>query len=203
MLSQNRHTAVTMSQRLCLAASLGLLLASNGGSLRACPTDAAPSHVESTAVPTQIAQQAPGVTPTVATASPAPQVPHINDLLALTNLERQRQGLSPLKLSTNLNQAAQRHAEDLSRNRIFSHTGSDGSQMSDRVRAAGYRFSYVGENIAAGNSTPGLTIQQWMNSPGHRSNILKGEFTEVGFGYVSDPSSPYRHYWVQVFGRPQ
>jgi uncharacterized protein YkwD len=192
-----------MSQRFCLAASLGLVIASNGGALQACPTDVAHSRVANTSAPTQIAQQAPGVAPTVATASPAPQASHINDLLALTNSERQRQGLAPLRLSTSLNQAAQRHAEDLGRNRIFSHTGSDGSQMIDRARAAGYLYSFLGENIAAGNATPALTIQQWMNSPGHRSNILKGEFSEVGFGYVSDPSSPYRYYWVQVFGRPQ
>ncbi|NEQ80211.1 MAG: CAP domain-containing protein [Moorea sp. SIO2I5] len=75
--------------------------------------------------------------------------------------------------------------------------------MSDRAKAAGYLYSYVGENIAAGNPTPAQTIRQWMGSTGHRRNILKPQYQEIGFGYVSDPSSPYRHYWVQVFGSPR
>ncbi|MDY6782848.1 MAG: CAP domain-containing protein [Cyanobacteriota bacterium] len=127
--------------------------------------------------------------------------PYDTQLLQLTNAERQKAGLPPLRYSPQLGQAAQRHAEDMVRNDFFSHTGSNGSSVSDRVRAAGYSYSYVGENISAGSSTPAETIQRWMNSAGHRRNILKSEYTEIGFGYVSAPSSPYGHYWVQVFGR--
>jgi uncharacterized protein YkwD len=122
------------------------------------------------------------------------------ELLELTNAERRKAGLPPLRYSAQLGQAAQRHAEDMARNNFFSHTGSNGSQVSDRVREAGYSYSYVGENISAGNATPAATLQNWMKSPGHRSNILKPEYTEIGFGYVSAPSSRYGHYWVQVFG---
>jgi uncharacterized protein YkwD len=60
----------------------------------------------------------------------------------------------------------------------------------------------LGENIAAGRPTAAATFQGWMNSPGHRANILNPHFTEVGFGYASSAKSEYRHYWVQVFGRP-
>lgn len=125
------------------------------------------------------------------------------ELLRLTNVERQRAGLRPLRLSPQLAQAAQRHAEDMVRNRFFSHTGSNGSSISDRVRSAGYRFSSTGENIAAGAATPEATIRQWMQSPGHRRNILNPSYTEIGFGYVNAPGDRYRHYWVQVFGTPQ
>lgn len=125
------------------------------------------------------------------------------DLLALTNNERAQAGLPPLRYSPALGQAAQLHAEDMVDNNFFSHTGSDGSSVGSRARANGYAYSYVGENIAAGSPNPAGALEQWMNSPGHRGNILKPEYTEIGFGYVSDPSSPYGHYWVQVFGNAQ
>lgn len=124
------------------------------------------------------------------------------ELLQLTNEERRKVGLSTLQLSPQLQQAAQGHAEDMARNSFFSHTGANGSTLATRVRAAEYLYSFVGENIAAGRATPAQTIQQWMNSPGHRENMLNRNFTQVGFGYVSAPSTPYRYYWVQVFGTP-
>jgi hypothetical protein len=77
----------------------------------------------------------------------------------------------------------------------------NGSTPATRVTAAGYQYNYVGENIAAGNATPAETIAQWMNSEGHRANILNVNYTEIGFGHTYQASSEYRHYWVQVFGR--
>ena len=126
-----------------------------------------------------------------------------NELLKLTNLERQKVGLPPLKLSSQLTRAAQSHAGDMARNNYFSHTGLNGSSMVDRAKGTGYKYSALGENIAAGKATPEGTIRQWMNSSGHRDNILNPRFTEIGFGYANAPNSPYRHYWVQVFGKPQ
>lgn len=83
----------------------------------------------------------------------------------------------------------------------------DHRQMVERVRAEGYQYSLVGENISAGNSTPEDAVRRWMNSPGHRDNILKPEFRDLGVGYYfldPDPGSvTYRHYWTQVFGTPQ
>lgn len=123
------------------------------------------------------------------------------ELLRLTNLERQKAGVAALSLSNQLNQAAQNHADDMAKNNYFSHTGLNGSTMSDRVNATGYTYSSLGENIAAGRSTPADTIKQWMNSQGHRENILNSNYTEIGFGYSHLDSSKYRHYWVQVFGK--
>jgi uncharacterized protein YkwD len=124
-------------------------------------------------------------------------------LLALTNEQRRRAGLPALRLSSQLGRAAQSHAGDMARNNIFSHTGSNGSSMVDRVKATGYSYSAIGENIAAGDASPEATIRQWMNSPGHRRNILNRNYTEIGFGYVSAPNTQYRHLWVQVFGSPR
>lgn len=197
------------------AVSLGLLTAI-APTVNACPD--MNRQASTRPVPTQTSQSVQvETTPTVrveTVSSPKPQAQtvlatnpttpsYLTELLELTNAERQRIGLAPLVLSTTLNSAAQRHAEDLVRSGIFSHTGSDGSQPSDRALDAGYPFRYVGENIAAGGSTASMTMQQWMNSAGHRDNILKAEYTEVGFGYVADPNTPYRHYWVQVLGSPR
>ena len=126
-----------------------------------------------------------------------------SELLKLTNLERKKVGLPPLKLSSQLTSAAQTNAADMARNNYFSHTGLNGSSMVDRAKETGYKYSALGENIAAGKATPEGTIRQWMNSSGHRANILNAKFTEIGFGYANAPNSPYRHYWVQVFGKPQ
>jgi uncharacterized protein YkwD len=136
------------------------------------------------------------------TSPPMTQSQFDAELLRLTNAERARAGLQPLQLSPQLKQAAQGHAEDMVRNNFFSHTGSNGSTLSSRVRATGYVFSFTGENIAAGRPTPAQTIAQWMASPGHRRNILNRNYTQIGFGYRSAPTSVYRHYWVQVFGTP-
>ena len=123
------------------------------------------------------------------------------ELLTLTNAKRQNAGLPALRLSSQLGQVAQNHAEDMAINNYFSHIGLNGSQLSERVEAIGYDFSYVGENISAGRTTPLDTIQGWMNSQGHRENILNPNYTEIGFGYAYSPSSEYGHYWVQVFAK--
>jgi len=123
------------------------------------------------------------------------------ELLQLTNTERQNAGLPALTLSSQLGQAAQNHAEDMATNNYFSHDGLNGSQPWDRAKAAGYNYSYVGENIYAGLSTATAVIKGWMNSQGHRENILNPNYTEIGFGYAYNQSSDYRHYWVQVFGK--
>lgn len=121
------------------------------------------------------------------------------ELLALVNAERQRAGVRPLTLNSRLTTAAQRHAEDMARTRQFSHTGSNGSSVGDRAAASGYRSSYVGENIGMGYVNAAAVMNGWMNSTGHRQNILNSNYTELGVGLIQDQGGPY---WVQVFGRP-
>jgi hypothetical protein len=137
------------------------------------------------------------------TISAAPQASSYDvELLRLTNFVRQKAGLPALRLSTRLGQVALNHARDMAANNYFSHTGLNGSQSWDRAKAAGYHYSYIAENISAGHATPRKTILSWMNSPGHRKNILNPNYTEIGFGYAYSNASKYKYYWVQVFGRP-
>lgn len=128
-------------------------------------------------------------------------------IVNLTNQERLRAGCAPLTVNVQLTQAAQGHSQDMALRDFFSHTGSNGSSPADRINATGYRWSRWGENIAAGYSTPAAAMNAWMNSSGHRANILNCNFTEIGVGYyylANDRGSVnYRHYWTQVFARPR
>ncbi len=128
----------------------------------------------------------------------------INRVIELTNLERSKVGLPPLGLNSQLAQAAQIHTQNMALQDFFSHTGLDGSSVGNRVAATGYQFSTAAENIAAGYSTPEQVVEGWMNSPGHRANILNPNLQEIGVGYVflanDVGNSNYNHYWTQVFG---
>jgi len=125
-------------------------------------------------------------------------------LLELTNQERTQRGLPPLKLAPELAAAALSHSQDMASHNFFSHTGSDGSTPSARVNRANYlNWMVVAENIAAGFDTPASVLQAWMNSPGHRANLLSTVVNEVGIAYVYDAADtfgPYYHYWTQDFG---
>jgi len=128
----------------------------------------------------------------------------INKVLELTNQFRAQNGLSALKLNTELNAAAQNHSQDMAVSDYFSHTGKNGSQPWDRAKAVGYEARSMGENIAAGYTTPEAVVQGWINSPGHRANLLNANYTELGVGYFlleNDTGSVnYGRYWTQVFG---
>jgi uncharacterized protein YkwD len=120
----------------------------------------------------------------------------------LINEERAKEGLAPLAIQSQLTTAARLHSADMACNNFFSHTGSDGSSSSLRVARQGYIGSYIGENIAAGYSTPESTVNAWMNSSGHRANILNVNYIELGVGYVYRSGSPYGAYWTNAFARP-
>jgi len=122
------------------------------------------------------------------------------ELLRLVNTERQRANLSPLVMNDKLTTAAQRHAQDMATSRRMSHTGSDGSTMRSRIDATQYNWSTIGENVAMGQPTAAAVMRAWMNSPGHRQNILNPAFTELGVGYATAGG---RIYWAQVFARPR
>lgn len=126
-----------------------------------------------------------------------------SELLSLTNQAREEAGLKPLRSSYQLGQSAQVYAEDLATQNFFSHQGKDGSTLSTRVAATGYDFAAAGENIAAGQRSASTVFRGWMNSDGHRKNILEETYTEVGFGlFDATGSSDYGKYWVQNFGKP-
>ena len=115
--------------------------------------------------------------------------------------EREERGLDPLELNEDIMEACQIRAEELPE--LFSHTRPDGSSCFTALEGAGIDgYSYVGENIAAGQRTPEAAVDSWMNSSGHKANILNENFTEAAIGCYRDPDSTYRIYWVQLFYRP-
>jgi uncharacterized protein YkwD len=91
--------------------------------------------------------------------------------------------LFPLTFNTQLLNAAATHSQNMALQDFFSHTGKDGSSLASRISATGYQFSVAAENIAAGSSTPEQVVSSWMNSSGHRANILNPNLKEIGIGY--------------------
>ncbi len=122
-------------------------------------------------------------------------------MLALVNNLRADNGITPLTLNTELNQAAFDHAEDMATNDYFSHIGLNGSSISDRVTASGYTGSSIGENLAAGYSAVANTFNQWLNSTTHLNNMLNVNADEMGLGHATFSGSTYTHYWTQLFGK--
>ena len=116
------------------------------------------------------------------------------EVLNLVNAERARVGIAPLRLSNDLQEASNIRAREVVE--YFSHTRPDSSDCFTVMRNRG-RTS--GENIAAGHASPAETVEQWMNSEGHRENILNPAFREMGVGYAYEDYSTYHHYWVQLF----
>jgi hypothetical protein len=114
-------------------------------------------------------------------------------VLDLTNQERAKNGLAPLKGNAELNYAADKYAEVMAQRHVLSHTGPDGSTPRDRAKAVGFEAQTIGENIAVGQKTPEQVVDAWMKSPGHRANILNPRYTEIGVGFD-------KNYWVQDFG---
>jgi len=119
----------------------------------------------------------------------------------LTNNERRMNGLSSLAWNDRLWSSARGHSTDMATNDYFSHTGLDGRTHGDRMTAAGYQWNSALENIAAGQSSPTAVVDAWMNSPGHRANILNTVVCDLGVGYAYNASSTYGDYWTQNFGR--
>ena len=115
-------------------------------------------------------------------------------VLDLVNENRASYGLAPLTLASDLCDDADIRAEEIVS--LFSHTRPDGSSCFTVIDGS---YRRVAENIAAGLATPEETVDQWMNSPGHRANILDPELRELGVGYCYADGSAYGHYWVQLF----
>lgn len=109
---------------------------------------------------------------------------------------------SALVWNDRLAAAAQRHSDDMASANLFSHTGSDGSNVAGRTTDAGYLWQAVGENIAAGYTTVQAVVNAWLNSDGHCANIMRSSFEEFGSARADELNSTYRIYWTQVFATP-
>ena len=115
-------------------------------------------------------------------------------VLELTNAERAKQGLSPLTLDTELSKVARIKSQDMKDNNYFSHTSPTYGSPFDMMQKYGISYSYAAENIAQGQTTPEEVVKAWMNSQGHRENIMNANYTHIGIGYVADGN-----YWTQMF----
>ncbi|MEU3660204.1 CAP domain-containing protein [Streptomyces sp. NPDC032940] len=118
-------------------------------------------------------------------------------VLALVNKERASAGCSPVTANDRLTRAADDYSDVMAASGVMSHTGPDGSTMTTRVEAAGYEWSTLGENIARGQADAASVMESWMNSPGHRANILNCSFEELGVGVHFGDGGPW---WTQDFG---
>lgn len=147
----------------------------------------------------------PSPTPT-RTEEPEPDRPDENlsamqqlaaEAIRLTNAERKKAGCGEVKENAKLTAAAQGHSEDMAVHDYFDHTSQDGRSPWDRARAEGYNDA-IGENIAAGYPTAKAVIEGWMNSPGHRDNMLNCAAKSIGLGVASHNGGQL--YWTQMFG---
>ena len=99
--------------------------------------------------------------------------------------------------------AAAAHSTDMASLNFFSHTSSNGALFSDRINAAGYLWSAIAENIAAGNSTAAATVDQWVNSPPHCQAMMSATYVELGGSCMFKAGTTYRYYWTIDLGRPR
>ena len=116
------------------------------------------------------------------------------EVLELTNAEREKQGLQPLTLDTELSKVARVKSEDMAANNYFDHTSPTYGTPFEMMKQFGISYSSAAENIAQGQTTPAQVVEAWMNSQGHRENIMNSSYTHIGIGHAADGN-----YWTQMF----
>ena len=117
-----------------------------------------------------------------------------SEVIRLVNEIRTKNGLKALSANWELSRVARYKSQDMADNRYFSHTSPTYGSPFQMIKAFGLPFRSAGENIAYGQRTPQAVVNAWMNSSGHRANILSTSYTQIGVGYVADG-----HYWTQMF----
>ncbi|WP_042460209.1 CAP domain-containing protein [Neobacillus dielmonensis] len=170
------------------------------------PSQPTAAPTTQTQQPTQTAQQPQQTTAAPATqktaTEPQPAAAETTTALSayeqkvvdLTNQERAKNGLPALKVDLTLSKMAHEKSRDMSANNYFSHTSPTYGSPFDMMKKYGISYRYAGENIAMGQRTPEEVVTAWMNSEGHRANILNSNYNYIGVGYVSQGN-----YWTQEF----
>ena len=120
-------------------------------------------------------------------------------VLELTNAQRAAAGCPALRSDSRLASAARSFSADMAARNYFSHTSPEGGVLADRANSVGYPWRGLGENIAAGYASAESVVSGWMNSPGHRANILNCDYKDLGVGYATRGTVAY---WTQEFGIP-
>ncbi|AIF42510.1 CAP domain-containing protein [Virgibacillus sp. SK37] len=116
------------------------------------------------------------------------------EVFELTNQERTKNGLAPLKVDVELSKVAREKSRDMAANNYFSHNSPTYGSPFDMMKQFGITYRAAGENIAKGQRTPEEVVNAWMNSEGHRANILSSKYTHIGIGYVEQGN-----HWTQQF----
>ncbi|WP_420492015.1 CAP domain-containing protein [Neobacillus drentensis] len=147
-----------------------------------------------TAAPQPVQQQPVTATPPSSTPTTSSLSAYEQKVVDLTNQERAKNGLPALKVDVTLSKMAHEKSRDMSANGYFSHTSPTYSSPFDMMKKYGITYRYAGENIAMGQRTPEEVVKAWMNSEGHRKNILSPNYNYIGVGYVSQGN-----YWTQEF----
>lgn len=129
--------------------------------------------------------------------APTDEHAFIQEVVDLVNAERAKEGLSPLSVNTNVQAAAMVRAKECEQ--VFSHTRPDGSSFSTALKEQNVSYKSAGENIAWGQKSPEEVMNAWMNSSGHRANIMNPNFTTIGVGYYENANGT--DYWCQLFTR--
>ncbi|MFC6084641.1 CAP domain-containing protein [Sphaerisporangium aureirubrum] len=167
----------------------------------ATPKPTAKPSATPTPKPKPKPRKKPTATPTKK-PTPAPQgggtlVTAENEVARLTNEARADQGCGPLRIDEKLRAAARGHSDDMAAKSYFDHTSADGRSPWDRIKAAGYKSSMFAENIARGQASPEAVVKAWLNSPGHRANIMNCKLKAIGVGVHFGSGGPW---WTQDFG---
>lgn len=173
-------------QRLCEKYSISFC-----GGQADCP--AAKPGQKPSETPSDTPAAKPDSTPPL-TPSGSAQSSFAAEVASLVNAERARYGLSALTVDAQVQQAAQVRAQETVQS--FSHTQPSGASFSSALTEAGVSYTRAGENIAYGQATPQAVVASWMNSEGHRANILSRNFTKIGVGYTLSGGTVY---WAQLF----
>jgi uncharacterized protein YkwD len=142
----------------------------------------------------------PSLTP-VPADSPAARA-FAQQTVALVNAARRDAGLMPLLENTVLTQIAQNYSQRMATEGFYGHEDPQGQDVTDRINQSGYLAQMNAENIAGGQPDPATVVDGWLNSPGHRANIMNPDLAEIGAGYAYADSPPYYHYWTHVFATP-
>ena len=121
-------------------------------------------------------------------------------VLKLVNQERKKAGVQPLTLSDKLTSIANTKAKDMADKGYFSHNSPTYGSPFDMLKQFGVSYSYAGENIAAGQKSAEEVMNSWMNSSGHKANILNKNYTQLGVGFYR--GGEYGTEWVQLFIKP-
>lgn len=151
--------------------------------------------VKTPTAPTQTQTPPPAQKPTNSGTPTSSSISQFEkEVVELTNAERAKYGLTALTIDTELSKVARTKSQDMKDRNYFDHTSPTYGSPFDMMKQFGINYSSAGENIAQGQTTPQQVVQAWMNSEGHRANILKASYTHIGVGYVQSGN-----YWTQMF----